>query len=174
METSSEKTPYICSTCGRGFKNQRDHTGERSYVCSVCNRSFSRSQSLSRYMLTHSDRTFHTCSSSGKSFKQNGHLTEHITLHSVESPESASLGSKSSSESCDPSGQAEIHQSRGESPTSSLTEISLPNALSISDLSRTGNQNVMTWQATWNKSMHVGLHSAEDAIVIHIKTEEDV
>ena len=181
MKTHSGETPHICSTCGKGFKQKylltvhlRVHTGERPHVCWACNKSYTQSSALAKHMLTHSDENLNTCPTSGKSFEQKGHLTGNITLHSAASPDSTHIEGKSFSETNLNSGHMKIHQSHGESFISSSTETLILEAPSTSALTRTCNQNDTTRQGTWNKSRYFGIHTAEDPIVIHIKTEEEI
>ena len=46
--------------------------------------------------------------------------------------------------------------------------------LSRSQIVGTENENRSDVKATWNEANHLELHSSEEPIVIHVKTEEDV
>ncbi|XP_063659311.1 zinc finger protein 343 isoform X1 [Pan troglodytes] len=87
------KKPYICSDCGRSFKDRstlirhhRIHSMEKPYVCSECGRGFSQKSNLSRHQRTHSEEKPYLCRECGQSFRSKSILSRHQWTHSEEKP----------------------------------------------------------------------------------------
>ncbi|XP_017728040.1 PREDICTED: zinc finger protein 343 isoform X3 [Rhinopithecus bieti] len=87
------KKPYICSDCGRSFKDRsalirhhRTHSMEKPYVCSECGRGFSQKSNLSRHQRTHSEEKPYLCRECGQSFRNKAILKRHQWTHSEEKP----------------------------------------------------------------------------------------
>uniref|UniRef100_A0A2K5BX71 Zinc finger protein 343 n=1 Tax=Aotus nancymaae TaxID=37293 RepID=A0A2K5BX71_AOTNA len=85
--------PYICSDCGRGFKDRSTlirhhwtHSMEKPYVCSECGQGFSQKYNLNRPQITHSEEKPYLCREYGQSFRNKSILNRHQWTHSEEKP----------------------------------------------------------------------------------------
>ena len=65
----------------RGAKRKRTQ-----HECDVCEKSFSRSGSLKRHMLIHTNERPYECDVCEKAFRESGHLKTHMRIHTKEKP----------------------------------------------------------------------------------------
>jgi len=79
-----EDTPFICKTCGKGFKKKRylDHHfkythGERRYVCKTCDKRFQRNTQLRTHMRVHTGEKPYKCKICGMTFTYSYNLRDH-------------------------------------------------------------------------------------------------
>ncbi|XP_008071876.1 zinc finger protein 343-like [Carlito syrichta] len=85
--------PYVCSNCGRGFKNRsylnrhyQTHSMEKPYICSDCGRSFKGWSAFKRHHQTHLMEKPYVCSDCGRSFKHRSAHNRHHQTHSKVKP----------------------------------------------------------------------------------------
>ena len=79
-----EDTPFICKTCGKGFKKKRNLNyhfkythGERRYVCKTCDKRFQRNTQLRTHMRVHTGEKPYKCKICGMTFTYSYNLRDH-------------------------------------------------------------------------------------------------
>lgn len=95
MRVHCEQRQYICTYCGREFKQSfhlrehlSSHTGEKNYTCTFCGKAFQRMSSHRRHMRSHeappgqkTPRTPFLCTICGKSFPFSNGVQRHMRVH---------------------------------------------------------------------------------------------
>ncbi|CAL6348557.1 unnamed protein product [Bathycoccus prasinos] len=76
-QIQKEETTFI----KKGVKRKRTQ-----HECDVCEKSFSRSGSLKRHMLIHTNERLYECDVCEKAFRESGHLKRHMRTYTNERP----------------------------------------------------------------------------------------
>nr|XP_033772672.1 zinc finger protein 648 [Geotrypetes seraphini]XP_033772674.1 zinc finger protein 648 [Geotrypetes seraphini]XP_033772675.1 zinc finger protein 648 [Geotrypetes seraphini] len=88
-----ELKPYICTTCGKGFrkpnllyKHKVIHRKDKPYKCLECGKAFVQLMRLKRHQQTHSGERPFYCEECGSTFTRLGSLQRHQRIHTGEKP----------------------------------------------------------------------------------------
>uniref|UniRef100_K7DZL8 Zinc finger protein 648 n=1 Tax=Monodelphis domestica TaxID=13616 RepID=K7DZL8_MONDO len=93
QKPGEEPTPYVCPTCGKGFrkpnllsKHKVIHRKEKPYICQECGMAFIQLLRLKRHQKTHSGERPFYCDECGGSFTRLSSLQRHQRIHTGEKP----------------------------------------------------------------------------------------
>ncbi|XP_030062991.1 zinc finger protein 420 isoform X2 [Microcaecilia unicolor] len=88
-----EPKPYICTTCGKGFrkpnllyKHKVIHRKDKPYKCLECGKAFVQLMRLKRHQQTHSGERPFYCEECGSTFTRQASLQRHQRIHTGEKP----------------------------------------------------------------------------------------